>query len=703
MPAGKGGLKVAVLGPPQAYWGERALAFKTRKSLALVCYLALQERAVPRDELTELLWVPGQFANLRWELHQLRRLPGAEAWLCVDKDVSITCETDLRLFASAVSAGRFETALSLYRGEPEKVLLASLQPKGAAAFLDWLEVERARANTLLRDALRGQAADLETRGDVPGALDHYLELLRHDPLDESAHRQVMRLELRRGDLQAALRQFESCRRTLADELGVAPLPETLELAAELERAALLPAPGARIRLVQRIPPKLLRPPALVGREREWAALEAAWAQHQIVCVEGLAGVGKSRLIMDFVQAKVGDDFAVLHGRPGDDRVPFSTIARGFRIVCAKHPELRASYDVWVRRELARFLPDIFSEQPPPLTDDAGRARFSEAFQRFMLAMFGRCSAYVADDVQFFDAGTFREAGRVLPQLVQQGRSMRTGRLLMAFRSDELPAEELRHFRWLAEAGLATYLELKPLGVDAIAEMLRSLDLSAERHQARALHRRTGGNPLYLVELLKALHEQSGLDGGVDLLVEVAAPQRIKLVINRRLDGLPEDERRLLQVLAALQPDVTPSLLEAVLATTSVELSGRLAALERAQIINGLAFCHDLLHESVVESTPLSVRKLLHQHIAGVLQARGAEPALVAHHWELAGESALALPWRFAAAETAQAQGSAAQARIWFEKVVRAAEPGSELHQRATRALTAVAGMAEGARAGHRPR
>lgn len=701
MPAADRGLSVVVLGPPLALWGQHALAFKTRKALALVCYLALQERAVPRGELIELLWSPGRNANLRWELHQLRRLPGADAWFSADNNgVSITCETDLRSFAAAVSAGHFEAALSIYRGEPDKQLLASLEPKGAAPFLDWLEVERARANSLLRDALRGRATALETRGDVPGALDNYLELLRHDPLDESAHREVMRLELRRGHLQAALSQFETCRRTLADELGVAPMPETSELANELERMALSPAPGARIQLAHRIPPKLLRPPELVGREREWAALEAAWAQHQIVCVEGLAGVGKSRLIMDFVQAKVGDDFAVLHGRPGDDRVPFSTVARGFRTVHAQHPDLPESFDTWVRREVARFLPDVFGERPPPLDGEAAHERLSEAFKRFMFAMFSRYGAYVAEDVQYFDAGTFREGRRVLPQLVQQASSERTGRLLMSYRSDEVPPAELQHFRWLAEAGLATYLELKPLGPDAVVAMLKSLDVAVEPHRADALYRRTGGNPLYLVELLKAHHQQIGANGRLDLLNEVTAPERIKLVINRRLDGLLEDERHLLQVLAVLQPDVTPSLLEAVLATSSAELATRLAALERAQMINGLAFCHDLLHESVLESTPVSVRKLLHARIAEVLQARGAELALIAHHWEQAGESHLALPWRLAAAETAHAHGSTAQARILFEQVAHAAEPGSELHQRAARALTAMGKPSEAQGVGH---
>ena len=86
------------------------------------------------------------------------------------------------------------------------------------------------------------------------------------------HRTVMRLEWQRGNLYAAQQQFELCRRVLAVELGVKPGPETEKLAAAVENALTAPrgSPGLR-----RLPPELLRPPLLVGREAAWERLERA--------------------------------------------------------------------------------------------------------------------------------------------------------------------------------------------------------------------------------------------------------------------------------------------------------------------------------------------------------------------------------------------------------------------------------------------
>jgi predicted ATPase len=114
-------------------------------------------------------------------------------------------------------------------------------------------------------------------------------LLALEPWREEAHRQLMVLLARSGQRGAALKQFEACRRVLAEELATAPEPATVALAARL-RAGPQPVP-------HNLPPE---PVPLVGREAELGQL----AEHlrdpacRLLSLVGLGGSGKTRLALE---------------------------------------------------------------------------------------------------------------------------------------------------------------------------------------------------------------------------------------------------------------------------------------------------------------------------------------------------------------------------------------------------------------------
>ena len=165
------GLRVTLVGSPRLEWlGTTAIEPPTRKGLALVAYLAARGEEVARSELAELLWTgsPSGLANLRWELHQLRRLPGADEWLVTDgaaATVGVRATTDLRELESAIDEGRFQRALELCQG-PAATVLAGLEPRAALGYLEWLEAERERLRQLQLRAHRGRLQDLERQGDL---------------------------------------------------------------------------------------------------------------------------------------------------------------------------------------------------------------------------------------------------------------------------------------------------------------------------------------------------------------------------------------------------------------------------------------------------------------------------------------------------------------------------------------------------------
>jgi DNA-binding SARP family transcriptional activator len=652
MATGNGGLEVQLIGIPRVSWDGGELRLPSQKSLAIVCYLAVRRRPATRHELAELLWPAEGAANLRPELHRLRGLPGAEDWLDAGPNVAIAARTDLASFERAVREERYEAALELHA--PTEELARGLAPRRAPAFEDWLDQERRRTQALYRDALRGQARALEEREAYAEALTCLRQLIELDPLEEGAYRAAMRCEYRRGHVDAALAQFEACRRVLAQELGVEPTGETVELARSIERGALSPAIGVPPR---RMPLTLLRPPRLVGRERVWARLEAAWDAGQIINVSGAAGVGKTRLVMDFVRSK-GSVF-VLEGRPGDKVVPYSSLARALRAAIRDFPALLDRTPRWVRAEVGRILPDVVPDAPDTSASDPDGARFFEALIHLMGGLRRAVDAIVVDDLQDLDIRSFEVGLGAQARLLDAAGEAGDARMLAVFRSRELPAAFEQGLELAVRFGLAVHVELQPLDVDELGALLESLGVAETRNLAPALLRLTGGNPQLVVETLKRLHEVAGsFEPGGDPL---GGPDTIASIFGRRLEGLGPFALRVVRAIAVLDQPAPAELLASVLDARPPDVVAALVDLERVQVLRGGSFVHDLLRESVHRQTPASARASLHRRVADALEGAGADPRRIAHHWKQAGEPARAHRHQVVAARRYQEAGLHADA------------------------------------------
>ena len=94
---------------------------------------------------------------------------------------------------------------------------------------EWLEDERERLRHLRLHVLESWAEALAQWGRFGLALDVALVALRSDVLRESAHRTVIKVHRLEGNILEARRAFDTCRRVLSEEMGVAPTPETAAL------------------------------------------------------------------------------------------------------------------------------------------------------------------------------------------------------------------------------------------------------------------------------------------------------------------------------------------------------------------------------------------------------------------------------------------------------------------------------------------
>lgn len=587
------------------------------RDAALLAWLAV-EGPTPRTRLAALLWPaspPADARNsLRQRLFKLKRQLG----------------TDL-------VAGQATVALAPGVGHDladAETLLAACSDTLAAEIggelAAWLARERERRGQRARQALAARADDAEAARDWPAAVAAAQALLALDPLSEAAHRRLMRLHYLAGDRAAALLAFDRCERLLKDEVGTPPDAETLALLATVQAAA-LPATRALARAV----PQVLRPPRLVGRARELAALAAALADDRHAVVLGEAGMGKSRLLAE-AQDTAG---VAVSARPGDADQPYAVFGRLVRALRAAGHEPPAA----LCPELARFVPELGAAAARRLEPAA-----LESAVAAWLAQPPRLASLVVDDLHFADAASVELLARV---------ATADGGPPFAFgaRPADGAAALATLERLLGDAGRCEQVVLAPLADAELAELVDSLQLEGLDGTALAprLRRHTGGNPQFVLETLRTLLIEGG--GRVPAAGALPVPAGVGAVIERRLKRLSAPALKLARVAAVAAGDFSVPLAAAVLGCDALDLADAWAELESAQVLADHGFAHDLVFEAVRAGLPRPIARVLHAGVAQRLEAQGGPAAAVAQHWLAAGEGERAVP----ALERAAAQAEAA--------------------------------------------
>ncbi len=632
-------LRFELLGEARLRTPDGAVRLERRTS-AVMAYLALEGQAV-KYRLAGWLWADSPELTARNNMRQLlRRLRN-------QSNLEIIVGDDRIQFAEGVSADAAEMQALAFASDHAKTLefkgelLDGLEFDDCPDFEEWLSNAREGMVGLRRNASLGESERLEQLGDLVGALRFALEYLKLEPLSEEAYRRLMRLHLQAGDRGAALAVFERCREVLQKELAVAPLTETLELAQAIESGAFSAKPMPT-KVVSLAP---VRSSLLVGRESEWAALEAAWDAGRLIFVLGAAGAGKSFLVEEFVKHK--GSYLRFEGRPGDANVPYSSVVRFYRRILELRPDIEL--EPWARSELARILPEL-GEPPASLNNDMDKLRFFEAaLLTFSQATRG-LGAIVIDDLQFFDAASSELGIYTLSKSYPFGSDQSVPPHIGLFRENELSEGALERLQQLEAAGIASLIALKPLAVEATAALLESLSIPEAAHLAEPLQRYTGGNPMFILETVRHLRETGQLERGWP--GRLPPPGKVRPLIQRRLERLSKAALNLAQAAAVLQRDYHFDLLTQMLGLTSLEALPAWAELEAAQVMTAERFSHDLIFEAVAAGTLESVRRWLNRRAAEVLEAKNIRGARVAEHWLAGFETAQAIPHLLFAAQQA---------------------------------------------------
>jgi len=304
-----------------------ALTLTNRKAIGLLSYLLIESgHAHSREFLLGLLWpdlpTPAAQNNLRVTWAHLQKALGTSAsdeqpYLIADRltlrfnplsdhELDVTRFNSLteacRLhphpdsYTCADCATRLTQALELVRGE----FMEEFSLGDCEQFDEWLLLQREHFRVQVMSALEQLAEFHERAGQLAEAERAIRRLLEYEPLRESAYRQLMSVLARADRRNAALDVYETCRRMLATELGLAPAVETVTLAEQIRTRAPFEANSMQAVL----PPVLTR---FFGRQQESARLVDFLSRRtvKLVTLAGPGGVGKTRLAIEVAHRMAG--------------------------------------------------------------------------------------------------------------------------------------------------------------------------------------------------------------------------------------------------------------------------------------------------------------------------------------------------------------------------------------------------------------
>ena len=674
-----------VLGVPQLQVGDQPVRLAYAKAEALLYYLAVTGRAYSRAALAALLWghSPDNQArnSLRNALYTIRRGLSPAAPLQIERDTigldHHSIRLDLPRFQTAVEAATdaaaLHEALGLWRG----AFLDGLHLPDAPEFEAWLAEQRAHVENLYCEGLF-RLSQLYQAGQKWTEARRALEkLLVADPLSEVGHQQLMRLYTQTGHRTAALRQYETLRQLLIEELGVDPSPATQALHLDLlhgDEPRLSPVEAAGLT------PKPIGRYQFVGRKRELAELTSIYhailphGPARLAMLEGELGIGKTRLAREWLATLDQDSVLMTRCFEAEQAIPFQPWIDLIRI-SLKHvplPDLGLA-DVWLT-ELAHLVPEIRLRRPDlelsSITDpELARGRIVQAIYHWLEALCRQQPRCIfIDDWQWLDQASLT----LLRYILRPQQSQQLPLLILGTQRETQTMPGWLHLKTLLEREHMLHpLTLYRLSLAEIGLLARSMALPRSMQTETFLKRlltETEGNPLFITELLQTLTaDRLPVDGIWPI------PQTVQTVIENRLVRLSETTYQVMTAAAVIGRGFTDSTLAQV---SDLALEAILTALEEAiakhiiiEQANGYDFTHDKIRAVMLDHLTQSRRRYLHGRLAAALEATLSNDfGRLSYHFEMAGDLLRARNYGLQAARQTVELYADEDALHWYDNV-----------------------------------
>ncbi len=683
---GSGTLRIFLFGEPRFEYANESWKFNAPpKTLPLLAYLLLHRSApVQRERLATALWADEEparsQANLRRHIHYLNKaLPVGDApWLLTNpKSIGWNTAAPYWLDVDAFELASNDAAV---RGRAVRLYAGDLFERCAE---EWMDFDRERLRTLQLSNLKRLCVEARERNAYLEALQYAQLMLVADPWREDAVRVIMEIRLLLHDRAGAIEEYESFAQRLRDELNTQPLEESTRLYNDIcEGRASIDSHGAA------------QERAMIGRRNESATLLDEWqraarGEGRVLFVGGEAGIGKSTLLESLCERVVREGAIVLKAFAAEqENAPYASFAQLVREAAAQTGE--EAIDVRAGAALAHLVPEL---SPLPAKDDGaseeGRLQLFNAVANLTQAVADRAPLLIAFEDAHLAGNATLELLSYLALRVLDRRVL----IVVTYREFEVgrvhPLRKLR--RRLSSTRRLTSVALSALDRDDAGALVQArVPYLLESKVVDSLYRRSGGNPLFMIEIVREAAE-AGFD---------AIPESVAEIVRRRLDRLDTIPREVLALASVAGTSCSFELLGAVAGLPEAELTVTVDRLVQSHFLrfnamtNEVAFVHGVIHQAIYDTIEERPRRAAHARLAIAMRdlwgAQGAA-ASIARHFELGDMRQDAGAAHVVAAEAALRVYALDESE---EHALRACanEPDRESRFRAVRVLETISGV-----------
>ena len=645
-------LRIHLLGGLALCWDDEPLPLiQTTLARSIFAYLVLnRQRSHSRTVLAGLFWpdAPEKQArrNLRQALWHIARVVNdlpCGPYLLREGD-TVAFNTALPHW---VDVDEFE---SLSQGDVTAMAKAMLLYRGPLLpeiFDDWVLVDRERLHERWLALLERLALSYQEQGQSQAAVETLRTLLSSDPWHEPAACLLMRLLADMGRVGESIQVYvDLCNRLQAD-LGVSPSPETIALYREIR--SIRPSTFA-------VPPPPIQPsqPRLVGRQAELAIIEATTqaartGRGQFLLLTGPPGIGKTRLALAAAKRAHHLGFWVLYAsalEPLGPPAPYTPLEQALRKAVKDLGNTPPGISPLTQAVLSALLPDLIPSPVGMNLTELEPWHFHSSLAAIIASLTEISPLFlVLDNLHWADPAIWPVMQALIPRLPELPLL-----LLVCFRPYELP-EEMQDLTRLNPTPPLYRLDLQPLSLEEVKALTTEIAGGVlPLTFINRLHQETGGNPLFILEVMRGLTEEGFLcqspsgEWTFPPGEAIPIPATIKQAIAGRLKQLLRPSYRLLQQAAVLGDSFDFDLLWA--------MSGKLDEEQLFERIDELLargllveqegcyhFAHDLVRRVLYEKTHPRLRRTWHRRAAQVLAqmapqlvAARARHAYAAHEW-----------------------------------------------------------------------
>ena len=442
----------------------------------------------------------------------------------------------------------------------------------------------------------------------------------------------------------------------------------------------------------------------VGRTEEISRLRRA-AEHagksgRTAFLSGDPGIGKSRLVHEFVQELQLDGWQVIDAEcsPNLRSSPFAALRSLLRSIldgtAPGETDPRVGLPQLLRTAIDAAL-DLPISDPhwdalePPLR---GRAISDASCAVVENVVRGRPTVLLIEDLQWVD----RASDAVMAALA----SLKTPHLLILVTSRPIEVP-----KWIEQCDAET-VALRPLDESSGRSMLDAiLGVSSTTIDLKGrIIRHTATVPLFVEEVCRGLKETGVLQGEWGNLIldqpvgDLGIPDSVQGVIAARLDRLPKDERTLMQIAAALGSRAIVTTLREVAALPGDRLGRALDMLDRSELLvraevgapeETFEFPHEMVRQVTYDKMVLRTRETVHTRILAALEGdegRRDEQDILCYHARRAKDWAKTLAYGRNVARKGVARSAFADATSHFEVAMDALDRTPSSREREVEAV-----------------